>query len=416
MEDKQEFHAEGVDKISSPPNAMKNVPLSNSSIPVKKEDVEKNHLQPSSEASEPMDQSPSNIPTEFALPRKELLVSSVEPAPSENGSAPPMDIMASAVQDIHPAGQKPDEHVIPPVAMPSSPEPPSPLPDKDVLERTRSLWREIDPTDLSDPVDPTDKDIKKGICGEILVGASRRGRSHAHDGKYREDSFAFDVQDTWIFIAVADGTGSKPLARVGAKTAANSALGYLKTRLMSLHTNDQAPSTLRGALAGAMVHALAEISDEAACRQKEANDFATTLLLVAYGGCDEKRWLGIAQVGDGGIAIQKQNGECIQVGSADHGRFGGEAVFLTSQEAQMTWNQRAIVYEVQDAFQRLIVATDGVFDDFSPPFGQTERLFDDLQPISEQADAAAWLLEWLNYERRGSFDDRTLVVLTPNMG
>ena len=101
---------------------------------------------------------------------------------------------------------------------------------------------------------------------------------------------------------------------------------------------DQIPSTLRGALAGAMVHALAEISNEAAVRQMEANDFATTLLLVVYGGLDDKRWLGIAQVGDGGIAIQKLNGECIQIGSADHGQFGGEAVFLTSQEAQMSWN------------------------------------------------------------------------------
>lgn len=350
----------------------------------------------------------------FALPRKEALASTAEePIQGKNIEAQETVTAIDAPQAILPIPQ-PDESA--PVSSPESPEPPPPLSDKAVLERTRSLWREIDPIDLFDPVDPTDKNLKKGNCGEILVGASRRGRSHAHDGKYREDSFAVDVHDSWVLIAVADGTGSKPLARVGAKIAANSALGYLKTRLMNLHTNDQVPSTLRGALAGAMVHALAEISDEAACRQKEANDFATTLLLVAYGGCDEKRWLGIAQVGDGGIAIQKQNGECIQVGRADHGQFGGEAVFLTSQEAQMTWNQRATVYEVQDAFQRLIVATDGVFDDFSPPFGQTERLFDDLQPISEQADAAAWLLEWLNYERRGSFDDRTLVVLTPNMG
>jgi serine/threonine protein phosphatase PrpC len=290
------------------------------------------------------------------------------------------------------------------------------LSDEAVLQYTRSLWREVDPTDLSDPTDHTDKDQRQGKCGGVLIGASRRGKSHAQDGKYREDSFIIDVQDSWLLMAVADGTGSKPLARVGSKIAVSSAIRYIKDRLANFQATDQIPSSLRGALAGAMVHALARISDEAACRQKEANDFATTLLLAVYGNFNEKRWLGIAQVGDGGIAIQKQNGECSEIGRADHGQFGGEAIFLTSQEAQMSWNQRAFVLEVQDDFQLLAVATDGVFDDFSPPFGQMERLFQVLHQILTKENLAASLLEWLNYERRGSFDDRTLVVLIPAKG
>ena len=296
---------------------------------------------------------------------------------------------------------------------PAEPITKAPLADEAVLSRTRSMWREVDPTDPSDPVDPTDKSLKQGNCGEIILGASRRGRSHAYDGKYREDAFSIEVAGAWILAAVADGTGSKPYARVGSRIAAGSALGYIKTRLAGLTSAERVPSTLRGALAGGMVHALAEISDEAASRLKEANDFATTLLLVIYGVYDAKQWLGFAQVGDGGIAIQKMDGECVQVGQADHGQFGGEAIFLTSQEAQMSWGKRVQVYEVKEAFQRLIMATDGVFDDFSLPFGQMERLFQELQPIGELADPANWLLEWLNYERRGSFDDRTLVVITP---
>jgi serine/threonine protein phosphatase PrpC len=290
---------------------------------------------------------------------------------------------------------------------------PTPMKDVDVMEHTRSLWRDIPPIDPTDPVDPTSRVIKSGSFGEVMVGASLRGRSHAHDGKYREDAFSVAVAGNWSLIAVADGTGSKPLARVGSRLAANAAVEYMKSRLIQLKTADQAPATLRGTLAGAMVNSLGAIADEAASRQREANDFATTLLLVVYGICEGRRWLGLAQVGDGGIAIQRQNGECIQMGRSDHGQSGGESVFLTSHEAQLTWNQRVFVYEVQDVFQRLIVATDGVYDDFSPPFGKTERLFEELLVLADQRDPSGWLLEWLSYERRGSFDDRTLVVLSP---
>lgn len=388
---------------SYPGNTIKNLPLPSSSAVSKSEGQVDDGSALQGDHSQEMTAS-STPPSEFPLPRKHLLSSGVNGSSPDHSSQSP-DKSAQSNSTPEDAPKKTSESVKPDIQ--------AQLSDQAVLQHTRSLWREVDPTDLSDPVDSTDKSLKQGNCGEVLIGASRRGRSHAHDGKYREDSFAVDACDSWALIAVADGTGSKPFARVGSKIATNSALSYLRTRLINLHSNDQVPSTLRGALAGAMVHALAQISDEAACRQKEANDFATTLLLVVYGGCDEKRWLGITQVGDGGIAIQKQNGECIQIGHGDHGQYGGEAVFLTSQEAQMSWGQRAFVYEVKDAFQRLIVASDGVFDDFSSPFGQIEHLFQELQAMNAQANPDAWLLEWLNYERRGSFDDRTLVVLIP---
>lgn len=399
------------DEKNHPQHAMKNLPISDSGGALQSGDMENNSTHSALGIDPPVILDSSKTLTEFGLPRKDALVS-IADQERDKTSDIPGSANAGGIPPVVPPLLPLDEHAS--AIATESPETRLPLTDEAILQRTRSLWREVEPSDPFDPVDATATMQKQGNGGEILVGASRRGRSHAHDGKYREDSFAFDVQNAWILIAVADGTGSKPLARVGSRIAANSAVEYLKTRLTHLQTNEQVPALLRGALAGAMVHALAKIADEASSRQKEANDFATTLLLVVYGSFEKKKWLGIAQVGDGGMAIQKQNGECIQVGHADHGQFGGEAVFLTSQEAQMSWHQRAFVYEVQDSFQRLIVATDGVFDDFSPPFGQTERLFQELHPMDEQEDAAKWLLEWLNYERRGSFDDRTIVVLTPN--
>ena len=62
----------------------------------------------------------------------------------------------------------------------------------------------------------------------------------------------------------------------------------------------------------------------------------------------------------------------------------------------------------------LVIATDGVMDDFMPPYGKLENLYEFLRPLYTANQPAHWLLDWLGYERRGSFDDRTLVALVPN--
>jgi hypothetical protein len=45
---------------------------------------------------------------------------------------------------------------------------------------------------------------------------SKRGRSHAHEGKFREDDFAVsELPADWNMISVSDGAGSAQLAREG---------------------------------------------------------------------------------------------------------------------------------------------------------------------------------------------------------
>ncbi len=286
--------------------------------------------------------------------------------------------------------------------------------DEEVLQKSRSLWREVEPKDMNDRVEhvATDHKIQDGMQ---IVAASRRGKSHAQDGKYREDAFSLAISGDWLVAAVADGAGSKPMARVGAQVASQAAIDHLCQTLSKPPKDDDTIKHLRGALTGALVHALACVSAEAAYRgsQVDVNDFASTLLLLAYRQTSGNPLVGIAQIGDGGIAAMLKSGQCALLGKADHGKFAGEALFLTSGETMLTWVNRVQILELTEPVHLVLVATDGVLDDFTPSFGTLANLFHEIEPIREATAPEEWLSSWLTYEKRSSFDDRTMAVLFP---
>ena len=129
----------------------------------------------------------SEAQNEFLLSPKHPLSEPVTNVSSHNNN---IQIQAKEVQSNSVLENNPEVISVKEPANSVDPTIQAPLSDEEVLQRTRSLWREVEPTDLSDPVEHTEKRIKKGIYGEVTVGASRRGRSHAHDGKYREDFYA----------------------------------------------------------------------------------------------------------------------------------------------------------------------------------------------------------------------------------
>ena len=73
-----------------------------------------------------------------------------------------------------------------------------------------SLWKNL-PSDEKDPYFKPDTDHKDIATpyGRI-VAASQRGRSHAHEGLFRDDDFRFrfDESSSWLLLAAADGAGS----------------------------------------------------------------------------------------------------------------------------------------------------------------------------------------------------------------
>lgn len=53
-----------------------------------------------------------------------------------------------------------------------------------------------------------------------IVIASKRGRSHAHEGTFRDDDFLMkNLPDDWAIVALADGAGSARFARAGSQFA-----------------------------------------------------------------------------------------------------------------------------------------------------------------------------------------------------
>jgi hypothetical protein len=75
----------------------------------------------------------------------------------------------------------------------------------------KSLWKNLD-SDRNDPYWKEDNTSSSGVLGskKFIVG-SKRGRSHAHEGIFRDDDFSFDfsVETGWGIIAVADGAGMR---------------------------------------------------------------------------------------------------------------------------------------------------------------------------------------------------------------
>jgi serine/threonine protein phosphatase PrpC len=87
-------------------------------------------------------------------------------------------------------------------------------------DKNDSFWKEDDVSVFS----------KIGTDKNIVV-ASKRGRSHANVGSFRDDdfSFYFNQSSGWSAVAVADGAGSYKYSRQGSKLACDEVVEYVKT-------------------------------------------------------------------------------------------------------------------------------------------------------------------------------------------
>ena len=67
---------------------------------------------------------------------------------------------------------------------------------------------------------PDDDSFSGEFIDKKIVIASKRGRSHAHEGSARDDHFACQkLFNDWQIVALADGAGSAKFARQGSKLA-----------------------------------------------------------------------------------------------------------------------------------------------------------------------------------------------------
>ncbi|MDB5070299.1 MAG: hypothetical protein JWM87_1410 [Candidatus Eremiobacteraeota bacterium] len=308
----------------------------------------------------------------------------------------------------------------------------------------KSLWRDI----ASDPAGrfakPDDECRSATADGTLVVGASRRGRSHAHEGKYRDDEFGFRlVADGWWLIAVADGAGSAAFSRRGSQVAIEVALDKLEA-LLPLHGNaalfdaalkvkggDEAAQhavkrrlyqvLVRAAHAGAVA-----IESEAARENEPARAFASTLMLAIYRKIEGSHFFAAFGIGDGGIALLRlDDNEVIPLNEADAGEYAGQTRFLTTTEfasAERAFARLRVA--CVDRFTALVLMTDGVSDaklETDEAFGDVGRWRElwerDVAPAlhaqGEDTTAEQRLLSWLDFYTPNNHDDRTLAILLP---
>lgn len=304
-----------------------------------------------------------------------------------------------------------------------------------------SLWKDLPP--------PADAPYQKELLekGEYLhgnfrvVAASRRGRSHANKGEFRDDDYAigYAADTQWLVVVVADGAGSATYSRRGSQIACqvaksqltgvlNSAQHNVAEALHAQHRDWQHPevkAALRQILYDAALLAHHKLREEvtqpleALPAPPTLRNYDTTLILLAMKRVGEGCIAATFSIGDGGAGIMLHPGEGQSLTIADSGEHAGQTTFLTfadtvkNDEANLAKRYHQVVVP---EFAGALVMTDGITDPkfpsdsaFDDP-SQWAALWGELQPVLASPEA---LLDWLNFFSPGNHDDRTLVAILP---
>ena len=297
----------------------------------------------------------------------------------------------------------------------------------------KSLWKKVEPDQKEQyPKKHEDFCLLDGTHGRTLVAASRRGRSHEHVGKFRDDDFLLVLENEWDILAVADGAGSAKYSRKGSEIAVSKSVECLKTLLQDQSANIEqeadafksgnidakVKTVLYNVLGKSAFDATKAIQDEATTKGNTVKDYSTTLLLALHKKMPFGHFFAAYWVGDGGVGVY-QKGNTIQLlGEVDSGEFAGQTRFLDKEVMTDKEIMKRIRFAVMDDFTSLILMTDGVTD---PKFEtdsnlanlqKWDELWSQLEPLLANKNAAPdELLKWLEFWSPGNHDDRTIAIL-----
>lgn len=320
----------------------------------------------------------------------------------------------------------------------------------------RKLWRNL-PVDWENMPEPKYKNddtqveyvkveaLDDGTPQKDIVAASKRGRSHAQEGKPRDDYFRMEHMDNgWYIMAVADGAGSAKYSRQGSKIACDESVSYCMSKLgqskafedaigIYSHLHDTTEEDARKTVGNhiydivgtAAFKAHKAIQAEAALTKQPIKLYATTLLLTickkfSFGWFVASFW-----VGDGAICLYDKNAHTAKIlGVPDEGEYAGQTRFLTMSEIfkDTTALYQRLRFNIVDDFTALFLMSDGVSD---PKFetdanlnnpDKWDALWDDLKEngveLTDDNEASKdQLLDWLDFWSPGNHDDRTIAIL-----
>jgi serine/threonine protein phosphatase PrpC len=315
----------------------------------------------------------------------------------------------------------------------------------------KSLWKNL-PSNEADPFHKPDVATAFAPLGKdrSVVIASKRGRSHANIGSFRDDDFAFaNLADGWSVVIVADGAGSASLSREGSRIACAAVVEYLQgsldqvdsvdfyKKLYEYETAEDKTETNKYIslfayehLAKAAHFAFRKIQTAADEQQKTLKDFHTTLLFTLYKTNDFGTAFFTFSVGDCPAAVLSSDLETVHLMNwLDVGDFGGGTRFLTMPEifTKTDTFQTRLRFKIIKDFAYLILMTDGVYD---PKFSVEANLdkpahwqnfIKDLKGENDDhvavdftpdnADIETQLSAWLDFWSAGNHDDRTIAVV-----
>ena len=312
----------------------------------------------------------------------------------------------------------------------------------------KSLWKNID-SDRNDPYWKEDNISDSSVFGskKLIVG-SKRGRSHAHEGIFRDDDFGFSFseQTGWGIIAVADGAGSAKYSRKGSLLACQNVIEYFKnipqeeldklSEAICAEINESNESNQKVIssfcitnLGKAAFSAVTAIKTEAHIKAAQVKDYSTTLIFAFVKEFGEKLFISSFWVGDGGIGIfSKEPNTVSLLGVPDSGEFSGQTRFLTMNEifADNAYITR-IKYKIVDKSAKLILMTDGITDAKFQTDSALENIdvwnsfIDDLEGTNEDSISIDYvadiklseenLMKWMDFWSPGNHDDRTIAIL-----
>ncbi|MEJ7644692.1 MAG: PP2C family serine/threonine-protein phosphatase [Chryseolinea sp.] len=312
----------------------------------------------------------------------------------------------------------------------------------------KTLWKNLE-SDKQDPYwKEDDVTVAAAFNDKKILVSSKRGRSHANVGSFREDDFAFgELENGWSIAIVADGAGSAKFSRKGSALACQGLLDYFRSKpaaeglvefdtLVQQHKSDHNETTQKklnhfiyNNLGNGVFHVHKLLEEFASKGGMNLKDLSTTLVFTLVKKYDIGYALLSFGVGDCPMAVLNlKMSKVIVLNWIDVGEFGGGTRFVTMPE--IFKNEKFATrfgFQLVDDFSYLFLMSDGIYD---PKLIVEANLADikkwqgfveDLQGKNEDnakvelhrgnGEIEKQLSGWMDFWSAGNHDDRTLAIV-----
>ena len=312
----------------------------------------------------------------------------------------------------------------------------------------KSLWKNI-PSDQGDPyAKKDDVTVFAPIADRYIIVSSKRGRSHANVGSFREDDFAFrDLDNGWSIVVVSDGAGSAKISRKGSALACNAVVDYFMDKrliegmaefdeLLRQHQADKGEYTQKNLtrfvynnLGQAAFHVHKQLEEFAKREAVQLKDLSATLIFTLFKKYDTGYAFLSFGVGDCPMAVLNRDlSEVILLNWIDVGEFSGGTRFVTMPEIfQSDKFPTRLGFKLVEEFSYLVLMSDGIYDPKFvveanlPNVKKWQEFFEDLDGKNEEKirvelrmdnkEIVNQFSKWMDFWSAGNHDDRTLAIV-----